>query len=81
MQLSNRMRGTLLAATLVVFSILGLAAFSSPTGTNLGPCEYKCRTCPLGHDIVQAVNNDVKSEHLENCDTGDCGSHTACDPE
>jgi hypothetical protein len=82
MQFSNRIRGTLLATTLALFSIVGLAAFSRSNGVDTDVvCEYKCRTCSLGHDIVTAVDNDVESEHLENCNAGDCSSHTACKPQ
>ncbi len=80
MQLSNRTRATFLGAAVGLFSIVGLAAFATADGANATvKCEYYCRDCSLGHDIVQSVHNDVESSHLENCNAGGCSSHKACD--
>lgn len=44
----------------------------------LAGCEYTCRECSRGHDIVQSVSNNADSSHLETCNPDSCSKH-ACD--
>ena len=49
------------------------------TGQPWRGCSYQCRECSIGedegHDIVEGVNRNASSSHLENCNVGDCGGH------
>lgn len=49
----------------------------TPLGAWQEGCDYQCRECGDNkHDIVVGVNNDATSSHLENCNVGDCTSHS-----
>lgn len=43
-------------------------------------CSHECRPCSIGHDIVESVNTNAVTIHLENCNPGSCSAHR-CDIE
>lgn len=46
--------------------------------TYVASCDYTCRPCSWGHDIVKSVDNDSDANHLENCNPSNCQTHE-CD--
>jgi hypothetical protein len=38
-------------------------------------CTHECRTCTLGHDIVESVTLNAITIHLESCNAGACSLH------